>query len=172
MVSVKPSLEISAVDPTVNKIYPTGITISDLTTAIDSIPDNALEYKSLDTREYNSEWVERMTGTGTELDPYLIYTPRDFMKINDDMSAHYKLMNNLDFAPVIGMTIEVSNEGYTSTTVNSEAPLYNNGEGFYPIGYNGYYPIQSNDGPNTSTIINKSDYASQYFPKEIGRAHV
>ena len=161
LVSLKPSLEISAVDPTVNKIYSTGITINDLTTAINNIPDNALEYKSLDTREYNSEWEDRMTGSGTTVDPYLIYTPKDFVKINEDMTAHYKLMNNLDFAPVTGMTVEISGSGYQIITTDNTAPLYHNGEGFWPIGYNGYFPINSNS--ELSTTVWEPSVASNYY---------
>ena len=113
--------------------------------------ENGIQYADLSSTNYNNEWVDRITGTGTQADPYLIYTPKDFMKINDDMTAHYKLMNNLDFAPVIGIMIETSGNSYTSTTVNDTAPLYNNGEGYFPIGYNGYYPLNNASGEMNST---------------------
>ena len=113
--------------------------------------NNGIQYSDVSSTNYNNEWVDRITGTGTQADPYLIYTPKDFMKINDDMTAHYKLMNNLDFAPVIGIMIETSGNSYTSTTVNDTAPLYNNGEGYFPIGYNGYYPLNNSSGEMNST---------------------
>ena len=117
----------------------------------DLISQLNITYESLDPRTYNSEWVDRMTGSGTELDPYLIYTPKDFIKINEDMTAHYKLMNNLDFAPVTGLQIEVEGDSYQTTTIDNTAPLYHNGEGFWPIGYNGYFPINSTSALSTST---------------------
>ena len=123
--------------------------ITDLVQAIGTRFDN------LDTITYNNEWVERMTGTGTSADPYLIYTPRDFMKINDDLTANYKLMNNLDFSSAIGITIEINNEGYTLTTVDNEAPLFNGGEGYRPIGYNGYYPSK-NESYQDNDLRNKT----------------
>ena len=113
--------------------------------------ENGIQYSDVSSTNYNNEWVDRMTGTGTQADPHLIYTPKDFMKINDDMTAHYKLMNNLDFTPVIGIMIETSGNSYTSTTVNDTAPLYNNGEGYFPIGYNGYYPLNNSSGEMNST---------------------
>ena len=128
-------------------------TMSDNSTvncSLSALLNQVLAYESLDERQYNSEWEDRMTGSGTTVDPYLIYTPKDFVKINEDMTAHYKLMNNLDFAPVTGMTVEVSGSGYQIVTTDNTAPLYHNGEGFWPIGYNGYYPINSNSELSTS----------------------
>ena len=128
--------------------------ISDLVSSLN------ITYSSFDNRTYNSEWIERLTGSGTALDPYLIYTPRDFMKINDDMTAHYKLMNNLDFAPVSGLSIEISGDGYEITTTDNTAALYNNGEGFWPIGYDGYFPL---NGETRST----STFAEANWSSEI-----
>ena len=113
--------------------------------------ENGIQYSDVSSTNYNNEWIDRITGTGTQADPYLIYTPKDFMSINNDMTAHYKLMNNLDFAPAIGIMIETSGNSYTSTTVNDSAPLYNNGEGYFPIGYNGYYPLNNSSGEMNST---------------------
>ena len=108
-----------------------------------------LQYDSLDNRTYNSEWVDRMTGSGTAGSPFCIYTPKDFSMIGKTeqygLDKCYKLMNNLDFTSVIGMTVSINNEGYEVSTTNQEAPLYNNGEGLWTVGYDGYYPVKSSN---------------------------
>lgn len=49
-----------------------------------------------DRTVFNSELVSRMTGTGTSSDPFLIYTPLDFYNVRNNLTAYYKLANNLD----------------------------------------------------------------------------
>lgn len=94
-----------------------------------------LKYKESDTRTYNSEWVDRMEGTGTELDPYKIFTPKDFYSMrltSQDSSknyyrdgAYFTLENNLDFGPILGVTASLVNGVVTVTVINRDAPLFN-----------------------------------------------
>ena len=37
-------------------------------------------------------------GSGTQADPYIITTPAELQAINDDLSAHYKLGNDIDLS--------------------------------------------------------------------------
>ena len=103
-----------------------------------------LQYDPLDDRVYNSEWVDRMTGSGTPGSPFCIYTPKDFSMIGRTeqygLDKCYKLMNNLDFSELCGMELSIEDDSYNITTTNQQAPLYNNGEGLWPVGYDGYYP--------------------------------
>ena len=94
--------------------------------------DNSICLSQPDTA-FNSEWISRMTGSGTEASPYLIYTPYDFNKIREKTSAVYRILNNLDFTEVIG--IELTTEGgvLMRGSVDENAPLYNAGSGFNPI---------------------------------------
>lgn len=123
-----------------------GISVTDVQEQIDQIKNVRYELNNIedpvgfspsDTGEYNSEWVERMTGLGTAASPYCIYTPYDFNMLRSGVKpvtagTHYKLMNNLDFAPVIGMSADdVGN----LTVTDSDAPLYNGGYGFAPLCY-------------------------------------
>ena len=111
-----------------------------------------LKYSSSEVREYNSEWVDRMSGSGTIGDPYLIYTPKDLYELRklcdtyfEDqttkpvtarMNAHQylyaKLMNNLDMYPAIGIKGYSNAEGYGVYPEydNPDAPLYNDGNGW------------------------------------------
>ena len=105
---------------------------------------NFLQYDPLDNRVYNSEWVDRMTGSGTPASPFCIYTPKDFSMIGRTeqygLDKCYKLMNNLDFSELCGMELNIEDDSYNIITTNQQAPLYNNGEGLWPVGYDGYYP--------------------------------
>src|SRR5690606_26086409 len=38
------------------------------------------------------------SGSGTELDPYLVYTAEDLSDIRLDLSAHYRLEDHIDLA--------------------------------------------------------------------------
>lgn len=44
--------------------------------------------------------VSAMSGEGTELNPYMISTPAELMAISDNLSAHYKLANDIDMSDV------------------------------------------------------------------------
>ena len=63
--------------------------------------------------------IKVMTGTGTSDDPYIITTPDELYMINDDMSANYKLGNDIDL---------------TFDTTNPNGKFYNNGKGWISIG--------------------------------------
>ena len=89
--------------------------------------------ETLDENEYNSEWVLRMTGSGTEASPYLIRTPYDFNQIRENTSAVYRLVNNLDFSAAIGIPMSIEGGVLVRGDVNESAPLYNDGAGFTPI---------------------------------------
>ena len=54
-----------------------------------------------------------MTGSGTPLDPYLIYDVNDLQAIENDLSAYYELANDIDASVTVG---------------------WNGGAGFLPIG--------------------------------------
>ena len=83
---------------------------------------------------YNKEWIDRMTGAGTDASPYLIYTPKDFDNIRNNVTASYRLMNNIDFSEAIGIPVSLNGESIIYGEVNENAPLYNAGMGFTPIG--------------------------------------
>ena len=94
-----------------------------------------LKYHQSDAREYNSEWVDRMEGTGTSSDPYRIYTPKDFYSMrltSEDSSknyfrqnAYFTLENNLDFGPILGVSARMVNGTVSVTVTDSNAPLFN-----------------------------------------------
>ena len=92
-----------------------------------------VKFKSADEREYNNEWVSRMTGAGTAASPYLIYTPYDFNAIRNDLTANYVLMNNLDFAEAIGIELSLISGELVYGAINADAPLYNAGQGWEPF---------------------------------------
>ena len=147
------TISSASYDDTTNNIVFTMSDNSTVNCSLNDLLDQVLTFEEgLKTFEYNSDWEDQMTGTGTELDPYLIYTPKDFTKINEDMSAHYKLMNNLDFSELTGLSIQLdeTNNTFTLTTTDNSAELYNSGEGYRPIGYDGYYPL---NGSTKSTSV-------------------
>lgn len=98
-----------------------------------TLQNGALSFGSLDNAEYNSEWVSRMTGGGTEASPFLIYTPYDFNQIRSHTAAVYRLMNNLDFTAIIGLAFSVEGGILTRGEADTAAPLYNSGAGFAPF---------------------------------------
>lgn len=100
-------------------------------TVVTSSKDVTIE--TLDENEYNSEWVSRMTGSGTEASPYLVRTPYDFNQIRENTSAVYRLVNNLDFSAAIGIPMSIEGGVLVRGDVNESAPLYNGGAGFTPI---------------------------------------
>lgn len=95
--------------------------------------DGALSSASSDNLSYNSEWVSRMTGSGTAASPYVIYTPYDFNEIRNHPAAHYRLANNLDFGPAIGMTVALEGGSVVYSDIDDSAPLYNSGAGFETV---------------------------------------
>lgn len=95
-----------------------------------------LTYQEHDTLTYNDEWEDRMTGEGTPASPYLIYTPKDFESIRsrgNNNGIHYRIENNLDFSKVIGIEVDMSSGTPAYVTVDENAPLYNEGQGFIPF---------------------------------------
>lgn len=101
--------------------------------ALENSTSPYVKFKSADEREYNREWVSRMTGAGTAASPYLIYTPYDFNAIRNDLTANYVLMNDLDFADVIGIALSLISGELIYGSINAEAPLYNSGQGWEPF---------------------------------------
>ena len=104
--------------------------------ALESTTTNYLTYKPLDDTEYNDETIVRMTGSGTVLDPYLIYTPMDFEQIRAggaNQYKNYRIMNNLDFSKAIGIKVNETDGDIEYETVDDTAPLYNSGSGFVPF---------------------------------------
>ena len=125
---------------------------SEITCNLDNLIKKILKIKPkpIERSWDSSDHFISIEGSGTELDPYLIYTPFQFGVIGRDSSFTlnkcYKLMNDLDFSVICGIDIEFDEENNTYTIVdtNQNVPFYNNGEGFWPIGYYGYYPVPSN----------------------------
>ena len=54
-----------------------------------------------------------LSGSGTENDPYLITTALDFLSINKNKSAYYKITNDLDFEDVIYTSIGKEGNSFT-----------------------------------------------------------
>jgi hypothetical protein len=96
----------------------------------------SLEIKEFD---FNNEWVDKREGSGTASDPYLIYTPYDFNNIRNNLTAYYKLMNNLDFTDLMGIELNNIDENgnFTFNNLIGSFPLFNSGQGFVPIGKTG-----------------------------------
>ena len=46
--------------------------------------------------------VSAMSGSGTELDPYIVETADDFISINNNLSAHYKLVADIEISSTTG----------------------------------------------------------------------
>lgn len=95
--------------------------------------DDALTVEQPDSTVYNGEWVYRMTGSGTEASPYMIYTPYDFNLIRNSSNAVYVLANNLDFSAIVGMSFRVEGGVLVRGDVDEDAPLYRGGAGFEEI---------------------------------------
>lgn len=50
--------------------------------------------------------VSAMDGSGTESDPYIVETADDFVSIKDNLSAHYKLANDIEVSSSTGAIVE------------------------------------------------------------------
>ena len=50
--------------------------------------------------------VSAMDGSGTENDPYIVKTADDFVSISSNLSAHYKLANNIEVSSSTGAIVE------------------------------------------------------------------
>jgi len=93
------------------------------------------EDKLKDLNELNSEW----DGNGTEEYPYLIYNVHDLQDMNEYLSAHYVLANDIDA---------------------NETEDWNDGAGFEPVGNDTVEFTGSLDGRNhtiTGLYINNSE---------------
>lgn len=80
-----------------------------------------------------------MTGTGTSADPYMIYNATDLQNIKNNLSANYKLANNIDlsgvsFVPISNFNGTLDGAGYTIKNIkiysDADAGLF----GFTPGG--------------------------------------
>lgn len=125
------------IDPNTKKLTVgnTTITLSDYDDRISQLEREAtgvLKYYRQDDREYNSEWEPRMTGSGTLTDPYLIFTPRDLNEVRKYPSAYFRMENNLDMYPCIGIKARVTDTGYEilDEYTDDTAPCYNKGMGW------------------------------------------
>lgn len=106
---------------------------------------SALEARTLDMihysqdypQSYNSEWERRMTGSGTEDDPYLICTPYDFWLMWENPSACYRMESSLDFLPALGMKMDIADGQVQATVYDTSAPLYNDGTGWQAFDFSG-----------------------------------
>lgn len=112
--------------------------------ALEREVQGVLKYHQSDSREYNSEWVQRISGSGTSGDPWRIYTPYDLNLIRTSEfgagTGYYSLENNLDLEPCIGIRATVTNEGYTVETIDDTAPCFNHGFGWECLSlYQGHF---------------------------------
>ncbi len=79
--------------------------------------------------------VSAMTGTGTELDPYVIETAEDFVSVKDNLSAHYRLDRDISVSSTTGAIVEGAFTGVfdgngKTVTLNIEAPTDKSGDTF------------------------------------------
>ncbi|MBD5203026.1 MAG: hypothetical protein HDS81_06950 [Bacteroidales bacterium] len=111
----------------------TGLTASLVN--ISSNPAIWLSYRKIGTDEYVSEFVplplNKLEGEGTAENPYLLYTAGDFARIKNNLKAHYRLADDIDFD---GTTLDgfsgtftgsLDGAGHTvSNLVLSGAPIF------------------------------------------------
>ncbi|WP_277985517.1 ZmpA/ZmpB/ZmpC family metallo-endopeptidase-related protein, partial [Methanolobus psychrotolerans] len=86
----------------------------------------------------NTNHLTKLIGDGTESNPYRIYDVFDLQSMNNDLSAHYVLMTDIDA---------------------NETHLWNNENGFLPIGNSSGYFTGEFDGQNytiSNLYINRS----------------
>lgn len=128
---------------------------------LESTTTNYLTYKELDDTEYNDEWVDRLKGSGTAFDPYLIFTPKDFEQIRnggENLYKFYKIMNNLDFSKAIGIVVNIIDGEIQYETVDETAPMYNNGKGFIPFPtWNNYMNLDGGNHTIKNIIISDTE---------------
>ena len=123
---------------------------------LESTTTNYLTYRELDNAEYNDEIIVRMTGSGTAADPYLIYTPLDFEQIRnggENQYKYYRIVNNLDFSKAIGIKVNETDGEIQYETVDSTAPLFNEGKGFIPFGTQRYMNLDCGNHTIKNLII-------------------
>lgn len=157
-----------------NKIGNADITSvgSDITTAINALQQNNENIPSIvspiikdeiykevrpligadaDRTSFNSELVSRMTGTGTSGDPFLIYTPLDFYNVRNNLTAYYKLANNLDCSQLEWSPIATAN----TSTKTFRGYFDGNGKIIKGIRYTGsrYVSIFGNVGGSIDTTV-------------------
>lgn len=123
---------------------------------LESTTTNYLTYRELDDAEYNDEIIIRMTGSGTAADPYLIYTPMDFEQIRsggENQYKYYRIVNNLDFSKAIGIKVNETDGEIQYETVDSNAPLFNEGKGFIPFGTQVYMNLDCGNHTIKNLII-------------------
>ena len=81
-------------------------------------------------------------GSGTEADPYLISTVQQLININDDVGAHYRLVNDIDLGvapyntgmgwePLAQFSGSFDGNGYTIHNLFIHRPDYENGVGLF-----------------------------------------
>lgn len=84
-------------------------------------------------------------GTGTEADPYLVANPYQLSNVRDDLGGFYRQIQDIYFEGSCGMIASL-NEDKTISFIDdhTNAPFYNDGSGWTPIGtdtdsFIGYY---------------------------------
>lgn len=112
-----------------------GITVSLVN--LSSNPAIWLAHRSFDDNRYRSEFISlplnRLPGSGTEADPYLLSTPGDMGLIKYNLASHYRLAADIDyegasFAPVSGL-FSGSLDGASHTIRNftlADKPMFSN----------------------------------------------
>lgn len=65
------------------------------------------------------------TGSGLQDDPYIILTPQQFIGINNDLSANYKLGNDLDFTGIVYEPIGTRTEKFTGSLDGDDFKILN-----------------------------------------------
>ena len=108
-------------------------------------------------------------GDGTEENPYLIYTAQDLVEIADDLSAHYKLANNIDMSSIASFyPIGNSNDGAFTGSIDGNGKTVSNLKIDTPnekyTGFVGY-----NEGKiKNLNLVNADVYGGRYTGGLIG----
>ena len=87
----------------------------------------------------SAETAEFAGGSGTEADPYLIATKEHLNNVRTHLSAHYKMINNIEFK---------------DADFAKSGAFYNGGAGWEPIGSSSSYSFSGSFNGNSYVVKN------------------
>jgi hypothetical protein len=121
--------------------------------------------KILPEGEFVSDWiVEPISGSGTQSDPYLIFHPYHLTLIKNNLTAYYKLVNNIDLGSAIGMVANIDYTDWNLSLDNPSAPLYNSGNGWEGLSLNGRFEgVFDGNGKKIKNILTRYNLTSASF---------